>query len=877
MRFCFCVTASVVFPLAFVVSFAPGCGHSADPAQPNSSSGNGGTTSPTGAGGNGGTASLGQGGVSVGPGMGGPGGSGGAGGGVGPGGSGNAGGGEVVLPPGGMDGGGSGMGMPTKMSCGDGTLPADKTRPGYTAPRDPAVADILGRMSVDNKIKQMYGIANPAMHDAAAYNDIERSLDVDSGTGKMIRGYKYRDAGRGVNLDAGQNDRPSQGNNFATAFPVESARAASWDVDLEFQLGEAMGEETMVSKNNMLLAPCMNIIRHPYWGRTQETYSEDTFHTGRMASALVAGIQQHVIACPKHFAANNIENGRANQNAQMDEQTLREVYGRHYEMVVRDGGTGCLMASYNSINGAKNTQNKHLLTDILRNDISKGGFGFRGLVLSDWWAMPGDQTVPDVSTAQSVATQAAQAGLDLELPWSLHYSQIGALVSAGTLSTAAVDAAAGRVLEQKFRFGTAYTDSPWGPGTPTSTLTGDSITNNDAHLALAEEAEIRSAVLLTNGTGSAPVLPIKGVTSIAVVGLDTTVTVTTSTSLPKTGATLHMATDVNIGDRGSSRVNADPAKSIGPFAGIKTAAAAHSITNVTSGNSVTAAQNADFIVVVVGLTAGDEGEEYSIASHGDRTTLALPGMQEQFVSSVLALDKPTAIIVQSGSIVNLPWLNHANQKQATIWAGYGGQHAGVAFGKLLMGDRNFSGKMPMAWPQEADLPMFRAAGTTTTMGYLFGYRYYDDLAARGQPAQLVFPFGHGVSYTKFQYSNLLIPCSDVTKGGVVNVTVDIANVGSVEGDEIAMLFVKGPPKAATITGARAVKELKGFYKVNLPPMGTDGSAKRITIPLRIDDLRHWEGDANGSWVIDPGVYTIMVGPSGADADLTLQDTLTIKG
>jgi hypothetical protein len=122
-----------------------------------------------------------------------------------------------------------------------------------------------------------------------------------------------------------------------------------------------------------------------------------------------------------------------------------------------------------------------------------------------------------------------------------------------------------------------------------------------------------------------------------------------------------------------------------------------------------------------------------------------------------------------------------------------------------------------------------------------------------------------------------VPCSDVTKGGLVNVTVDIENVGSVEGDEIAMLFVKGPPKPASIAGARAVKELKGFYKVNLKAMGTDGSAKRITIPLRIDDLRHWEGDANGSWVIDTGVYTIMVGPSGADADLTLQDTLAIKG
>src|SRR6185369_2506853 len=274
--------------------------------------------------------------------------------------------------------GGAAMG-----TCPDATLPATKTRPGYTAERDPAVADLLGRMSITEKIKQMQSIPVAATPD---FQDIERSVDADAGNGRTIRGFQYRDAGHGVNLAAGQPNRPSQGHDYSTNFPVESARAASWDPDLEFQLGEAMGEETMSSKNTMLLAPCMNIVRHPYWGRTQETYSEDMFHTGRMASALAAGIQQHVVACAKHFAANNVENNRSMQNAVMDEQTLREVFGRHFEMVVQDGGVGCVMASYNAINGKKNTQNKHLLTDILRTPLAMGGFGFRGLVISDWWA-----------------------------------------------------------------------------------------------------------------------------------------------------------------------------------------------------------------------------------------------------------------------------------------------------------------------------------------------------------------------------------------------------------------------------------------------------------------------------------------------------------
>ena len=761
--------------------------------------------------------------------------------------------------------GGAGGAM---MSCGDSALPAEKTRPGYTAPRDPGVAEILSSIAPSDKIKQLYGVDNPSSRDSAVYRDIERSYDVPSGTGKTLRGFRYRDAGRGVNLAAGQDNRPTQGNDFATAFPTESARAASWDVDLEYQIGEAAGEETMTSNNDMLLAPCMNIIRHPYWGRTQETYSEDMFHTGRMASALTAGIQQHVIACAKHFAANNIENGRANQNAQMNEQTLREIYGRHFEMVVQDGGIGCVMASYNSINGVKSTENQHLLTDILRTD-----FGFRGIVLSDWWAMPGDQDTPDTAAGQTAAIQAMKAGLDIELPWNLHYAQLPAVVSAGALAQPDIDAAAGRVLEQKFRFQNAYTDQPWGLGTETSTLSGDSLVN-ESHLALAEEAEIRSAVLLDNGLGGSPVLPIPAVQSIAVVGLDLAIQVSGQTELPKSGSPMHFATDANIGDRGSSRVNADPATSIGPFAGIRSAAAVHGISNVTSGNSVDAARTADFIVVVVGLSAGDEGEEYSLDSFGDRTSLDLPSGQNQFVNDVLALGKPTAIIVESGSIVNLPWRAHANRNQATIWAGYPGQRGGNALGKLLLGDRNFSGKMPLAWPKQEDLQPFRApSGNTTQMGYFFGYRDYDNRAAQGNPVDLVYPFGHGLSYSSFVYSNLAVPCAEVSKNAVIQVTVDVSNTSGVDGEEVVMLFVSGPPKPASVTGDRPVKELKGFSKVKIAKQSTE----HVTIPLRVRDLRHWEGDENGSWLIDDGEYSIKVGPSGADSDLKQIATLDIHG
>jgi len=825
--------------LGSLVALAAACGHSESFIPTGGEEPNGGTTPPA------------TGGTGVGGGTGGTtGGTGGTTGGTG--GSGGT----------GLIGGTAGMGFSCENVIDQRIDP--ETMPGYTAPVDPQVNTIFTAMNQEQRILQMSGIPKGN----ADYQDIERSPDVDVG-GVTIRGYRYRDAGHGVNLDAGQDavsGRVKDSNNFATAFPQASARGASWDLDLEWRLGEAMGDETAASKNNMLLAPCMNIIRHPYWGRTQETYSEDTFHTGRMASAYTAGLQQHVAACAKHYAANNVEQNRANQDALMDEQTLREIYGRHFEMVVRDGGVACIMASYNKINGVKSTQNKHLLTDILRND-----FGYRGLVISDWWAMPGDQGPIDSALALAQAREAALAGLDIEVPWTLNYGFLGP-AAADPLVTTAIDTAAKRILEQKFRFKSALSTDSWslkGDTNLRSTLSGASIATNTEHLNLAQEAEEKSAVLLTNGTAGTPVLPITGSPRMAVVGLDLPFMVK-DTSYPKSGNIFHMSLDVAVGDRGSSRVNADPAQSVGPWAGVAEIGMMHGVTEVGSGVSANDAANADVAVVVVGYTPGDEGEEYAIAAGGDRQSLDLPGAQNQLVTSVLDLMKPTVIIIQSGSIVNLPWLTHTNTNQATIWAGYGGIRAGLAYARLIFGDANFSGKMPLAWPKQEDLITFKDQPNATTMGYFFGYRHYDKLAEMGDPKTLVFPFGHGLSYSTFTYGNLMVPCTAATERAILDITVDISNTSDVPGEEVAMLFVKGPP--ATGTGARAVKELKSFAKVAVPAMGM----ATAHLPLRIQDLRHWEGGANGSWVIDKGTYTVLVGKSGADADLTLTQTFTIN-
>jgi len=350
-----------------------------------------------------------------------------------------------------------------------------------------------------------------------------------------------------------------------------------------------------------------------------------------------------------------------------------------------------------------------------------------------------------------------------------------------------------------------------------------------------------------------------------------------NTENPPTGDVMQFGRMANVGDRGSSRVNADPNTSVSAYQGLKDYVSSKGYDiNVTAGNSADAASNVDLAVVVVGLDAADEGEEYSLPSNGDRTTLDLPDSQADLVSQVLSYGHPTVIIIQSGSIVSLPWLTDTDHtKQATIWAGYGGNRQGAAYAKLLFGEANFGGKMAVSWPLDKDLLQFYDANTSThTQDYWFGYRYYDHLGTSGN---LVFPFGWGMSYTTFAYSNLALPCSSTDKNGVIKITVDVENTGSVDGDEIVQMYVKGPQSPSDISGARPVKELKGFHRVSLKAKGQSGSKARVTLPLSIWELRHWEGDASGKgWLVDPGEYTVLVGPNSSDAALTLSGKFTVN-
>ena len=733
-----------------------------------------------------------------------------------------------------------------KTACVD-TPYSDPWSPGYTP--DPAiqstVQSVVGGMSISERADQMRG-TNPG--GGSNYSDIFRTPD---NTNKGIKGFLFRDGPRGVNLAA---QLPAGKNGWSTTFPVPMARGAAFDMDLEYRIGTSVGDETLASGNTMLLGPTVNILRHPAWGRAQETYGEDTYLLGRLGSAFVAGIQTFVPACAKHYAANNIENGRASSNAQMDEQTLREIYARHFEMIIRDGGVACIMASYNLINGKKATQNKHLLNDLLRTDI-----GFKGFVMSDWWAMPPGSASASSDALQANAAEAVNAGMDMELPWSYNFQQLEAITGAGKpITEAAVTQGASRVVEQKFRFNVAKTGTTLGLSKPTTTLGPDgSIINNEAHIAIAHEAALKAMVLLKNDANTLPI-DRTTVKTIAVIGAAVPYHLVNA---DQANGTINFATDPRLGDLGSSRVFSDPGKSSGPFAGIK--AAAGSI-NVVSGTDPNLADNADFVVVVAGLTPEDEGEEYTGA--GDRSNFALDGKnstnaQNNLIAAVatkVAAKKTKMVVVlEGGSVIDMPWLA---QVPAVVMAWYPGIDGGRALGDLLMGNASFSGKLPITWPKQwNDEPAFNS-GSTTVMDYYLGYRFFD----KNNVAPL-YPFGHGLSYTTFEYKYLQIPCSDVTKGGVVNVQADVTNTGKVEGDEVSYLFV-GYPKTK---GRRSVKELKGFHRVTVKP----GETKRITFALRVADLKYWDEPSN-SWIIESGPVDIMVG--GSSDNLPLKDTLIVK-
>lgn len=738
-----------------------------------------------------------------------------------------------------------------RVACTD-SVYSDEFTPGFQ--RSEAVrteaATTVAAMNLDERANQMQGTTFDAQNPnyALIYESPPSSPQFD------IAGWEYRDGPRGVSLEGAC---PAIGTGcFATTFPVSIARGATWDVCLEGAIGKAMGDETLASANTMLLSPMVNLLRHTGWGRSQEGYSEDPFHTGRMGGAHVVGVQNHIPACVKHYMGNNIENDRQELNVNMDDQTMHEIYGRAFEMIVRDAGVAVVMAAYNRVNGAKSTANRSILTDMLRGD-----FGYQGITITDWWALEGStntNNVVDIGANLDVAPAALNAGLDMEVPWIQHYGRIQELVGSNEVAEAVIQDAARRIIETKLEFnvargnqkGLARPTTSYNPGT-------GSITNNSQHITLAYQAALEGTVLLKNDNNTLPI-DTATVREIAVLSADVPFDLAVSGQAFEDGV-VNFATSVLTGDEGSSRMRADPALSYSPLAGLQERVAGLTTPiQIVSGTSANVAANSDFVLVFAGLNPQDEGEEYTGA--GDRSTFAMdaklpPGSgtpQEDLIRAAAALGKPMAVVLIGGGVIDMPWLADV---PAVLDAWYPGMVGGLAIADLVLGTVSPSGKLPISWVTWDQAPSFVLQQNSIDLEYFVGYRYYENAGITP-----LYPFGHGLSYATFDYQNLEVPCSTVTAGGVVDVSVDVTNSGSVAADEVVMMFASYPDSTDP---RKRIKKLQGFYRVSLAA----GEAKKVTIPLRVNEMRFWN-EAAGDDAVDPGNVLIEVGRSIGDIRAT---------
>jgi beta-glucosidase len=656
------------------------------------------------------------------------------------------------------------------------------------------VDELLSQMTLEEKVAQMAGSSPITLPDGG-------QLWLAPGVERLgVPPFGMSDGPRGVTAAVG-----------GTTFPVGMARGATWEPEVEQRIGAAMGRELRAIGGNVLLAPTINNLRHPSWGRAQETYGEDVHHLSRMAVAFVRGVQEHALANPKHYAANSIEDTRFDVDVTVDERTLREIYLPHFRSAVLEGGAASVMSAYNSVNGQFCGENEHLLKQIL-----KTNWGFDGFVLSDF--LFGTQ-----STLGS-----ALNGLDLEMPTAKVYGEpLLAAVRNGDVPESVVDDAVRRMVRKKLEHGL---DQP-------SDLDG-SVLGNDEHLALAKEAAVKGSVLLRNESNALP-LDASALDRIAVVGA--------------------LADTPNTGDTGSS--NTQPAFVVTPLQGIQDAVGDavtidHIGTDVLDAEDIAVVEAADAVVVVTGLTAEDEGE--SLIGGGDRVDLGLGAERVKLIRDAAAANDRTIVVLEGGSAITMgEWLTDI---EALLMVWYPGQMGGHAIADLLFGDANPSGKLPLTFPTDLDqLPPFDNESLEVTYDYFHGYRYVDRNASTPE-----FPFGFGLSYTTFTVDNLRVSPAEAVAGDVVRFSVDVTNTGSVAGAEVVQLYVTYPGSAVE----RSERELKGFAKVTLGP----GSTQTVEVSVPVNDLAYYDVD-EAAWALEGLRHEVHAGTSSRN--LPLSTTLTV--
>lgn len=640
-----------------------------------------------------------------------------------------------------------------------------------------------------------------------------------------IPGIRFVDGPRGIIMKG------------ATTFPVSMARGASFDPALEERIGDVIGRELRALGGNFFGGVCINLLRHPAWGRAQETYGEDPRHLGALGAALARGVQRHVMACVKHYALNSMENARFKVDVLLDERALHEVYLPHFKEVV-EAGVASVMSAYNSVNGEWAGQNRTLLTTILKEE-----WGFAGFVITDFIFGMRD------------VLKTALSGQDIEMPFAMHLHRgLKALVESGQVPFARIDDAALRILRQQVRFASGRDPQRY----------GREIVGCAAHRALAREAAQKSIVLLRNEDGILP-LPLT-VGKIALIG--------------------RLAAVPNTGDGGSS--NTKPDHVVTPLEGLRAALGGDKVVHDEGSDPTRAAQAAaaaEVAIVMAGYTHEDEGEyippdmipmfapsfpppkpeEETIAKKilpghgqqeggfspgGDRERLTLHPRDEAIIQAVAAANPRTIVVLMVGSAVITEAWREKVKGIVVLW--YPGMEGGHALADMLLGRVNPGGRLPCTFPRKTeDLPFFDRAATKVTYDLWHGYR---KLARDG--AFAAFPFGFGLSYTTWRLANLRLAQDTLAGGDTLQATVDVTNTGRMAGDEVVQLYVS--VKNSRVE--RAPRELKGFTRVTVAP----GETRSVSLDVPVKSLAY--RDAKG-WVVEPADCEAIVARHAEEAGL----------
>ncbi len=656
------------------------------------------------------------------------------------------------------------------------------------------VKDIVSKMTLKEKASLLSG------------SDFWRTEAVER---LGLQQFMMCDGPNGLRKQTGEADHLGVNDSIRTVcYPTASALASSFDVDLAKELGETLGDECQRENVSMLLGPGLNMKRSPICGRNFEYYSEDPYLAGKMASAYIKGVQSKgILACPKHFAANNQEYRRMSGSSNVDERTLHEIYLTAFEMMVKESHPKSIMCSYNMLNGTFLSENRYMLTEVLRNR-----WGFDGFVVTDWGA--GKDPVKGV-----------EAGLDLVMPGPRedHEKAIIAAVESGALEEEKLDKAVTNILSA-LNF---YVENR-----PSDVKASDDASRKKDYEFARKLAE-NSAVLLKNNR----VLPLREDKKILFVG--------------------EFAKNPRYQGSGSSHINSayvsnalDCAKDRGvsfvPGYDTKN----HKNSHILRQEAVDAAENADIIVIFAGLPGSYESEGF------DRKDINLPPDQDKLIAELASLGKKTVVVMHNGAPVAMPWIDSVD---AVLDMFLAGDAVGEATDRLLWGEANPSGKLSESYPVKlSDNPSFLnfpgdKGNPNYAEGVFIGYRYYEK-----KRLQVLFPFGHGLSYSEFEYLDIRIDKDRMTDEDSATVTAEIWNVGRYPGKEIVQLYVSDRHSKVS----RPLKELKGFVKVELLP----GEKKTVTFALDKRSFAYYN-DTLHDYYVESGDFTVMIGASSNDIRL----------